>query len=225
MIIHGRRIRQRPGFADAPVTYSLIAIAVALYLMSRVQPALWADIADRLAMWNLGIAEGEWWRMLTVVFLHGGLLHVAFNSLLLYQLGLQLERQVGSVRYAVMFFATAIAGSAAAFFLGKPGDVGVGMSGAVFGIVGVWLASGYRHRNTAQGRRILDQLTGLVLLNAIVPFVVPRVSWQAHLGGLAGGFLLGQMWSALGRSGWSTAAAQLVSGVLAAALLVVATQL
>lgn len=224
-VIHGRRIRSRPTFQQAPVTFLLIGVAAAFFLMSFVQRALWNDLFDRLAMWNLGVAEGEWWRMFTLVFLHAGLIHVGFNSLLLYQLGVQLERQTGSTRYLILFFATAATGSVLAFHLGDPGDVGIGMSGAVFGVVGVWLASGFRHRRTAQGRMILDQLTGLIVLNAIVPFVIPNVSWQGHLGGLVGGFAIGQMWSAIGRLGSSLRWLQPVSGLLVAALAVFSTQL
>lgn len=99
------------------------------------------------------------------------------------------------------------------------------MSGAVFGVVGVWLASGFRHRKTAQGRMILDQLTGLVVLNAIVPFVLPAVSWQAHLGGLAAGFALGQIWAAFGRATDNPKALQVLSGLAMTVLAVVSTQL
>lgn len=224
-VIHGRRIRSRPAFQQAPVTFLLIGAAAALFLMSFVQRDLWSELADRLAMWNLAVAEGEWWRMFTLVFFHAGLIHVGFNSLLLYQLGVQLERQTGSVRYLILFFATAAAGSALAFHLGSPGDVGIGMSGAVFGVVGVWLASGFRHRRTAQGRMILDQLTGLIVLNAIVPFVIPNVSWQGHLGGLVGGFVIGQVWSAIGRLGSSLRWLQPASGLVLAVLVVLSTRL
>lgn len=197
-VIHGRHLR-RQAFFGAPVTTAIIAAAATIQLMSWVQPGLWVSLFERMAMANFLIAQGEWWRMFTVVLLHAGLIHVGFNSLLLYQLGVALERQIGSVRFALAFLSTAATGSAFAFLLGDPDDVGVGMSGAVFGIVGVWLASGYRHRNTVQGRYVLDQMKGLVVLNAIVPFIIPQVSWQAHLGGLVGGFVIGQVWSVIGR--------------------------
>ncbi len=225
MIVDRSNLRRRPSFGEAPVTYLLIAAAVAVVLMSWVQPGLHAELEVRLAMWNRQVAAGEWWRMFSVVLLHAGVIHIAFNGLLLYQLGIQLERQLGPIRYAVMFFSTAAVGSAFAFHLGSPNDFGVGMSGAVFGVVGVWLASGFRHRRTAQGRMILDQLTGLVILNAIVPFVFPAVSWQAHLGGLVAGMAVGQMWSAFGRSSGNVKVLQIISGVGVAVLAVISTQL
>lgn len=201
---------------------AIIAGAAVFQLMFWTRPELWGVLFTHLAMNNFMIAEGEWWRMFTVVLLHAGLMHVAFNSLLLYQLGTALERQIGSVRLFMAFLVSAAWGSAWAFLLGDPGDIGVGMSGAVFGVVGIWLASGLRHRHTRQGRYVLDQMRGLIVLNAVVPFVLPQVSWQAHLGGLVGGFLLGQTWAKT--RGERAVAAHMVIALGLMALAVAATR-
>jgi rhomboid protease GluP len=193
-VVDARRATARPGFSTAPVTFSIIAAAVAVQVVEFVAPQLWATLFETLAMWPPGVRAGEWWRMISVVLLHSGLLHIGFNMLITYQLGPVIERQMGSVPYALLFAGSAAAGSAFAVFLG-PDAAGVGASGAVFGLVGAWLAAAVRRRATAWGREMIRQMGGLLLLNAAIPFFVPRVSWQAHLGGLIAGFLVGWVWT------------------------------
>lgn len=194
-MISARQLTARPSFATAPVTFSIIAIAAVIQVIDFVAPALWATLFENLAMWPPGVAAGEWWRLITVVTLHAGLLHIGFNMLITYQLGPQLERQLGSLSYLSLFLASAAAGSSFAFFLGPEFSAGVGASGAVFGLVGAWLAPAVRRRTTAWGRQLLNQLGGLLIINAAIPFFVRNVSWQAHLGGLIAGFVIGWAWT------------------------------
>ena len=74
-------------------------------------------------------------------------------------------------------------------------DIAVGASGAIFGLFGIWLSWALHRRNTIQGRALLGQLVFLLLINAAIPFVFRTVSWQAHLGGLIAGFVIGEIWS------------------------------
>jgi membrane associated rhomboid family serine protease len=71
----------------------------------------------------------------------------------------------------------------------------VGASGAIFGLFGVWLNWAVRRRNTLQGRALLRNIGVLLLINAVIPFIVPGIAWQAHLGGLIAGFAIGEAWS------------------------------
>jgi membrane associated rhomboid family serine protease len=194
-VIRAQDLRRSSSFASAPATYGIIAAAGIIQLLAYVAPALWADLFQALAMWPPGVANGEWWRMVTVILLHGGLIHVGFNMLITYQLGPQIERELGSWSFLTMFLATAAAGSAFAFWLG-PDVPGVGASGAVFGLVGTWLASAFRRRETRAGRAVMRQLGGLLVLNAAVPFFIPNVAWEAHVGGLVGGLIVGWFWTA-----------------------------
>ena len=213
--------RRRPAFRDAPVTFTIIVIAVAIQVIGWIARPLWEELFVAMAMWPPGVADGEWWRMLTVVILHAGLLHVGFNMLITYQLGPQIERELGSWSFLTLFLATAAGGSAFAYFFG-PDVPGVGASGAVFGLVGTWLASALRRRSTASGRAMLNQLGGLLLLNAAVPFILPNVAWQAHLGGLLAGFVIGWAWT------WKpitrNAVARVLVGVAMLAVSIVPTQ-
>lgn len=198
--------------AATPVTMAIIGVTVAIHLMQYAMRDVWLDLVETLGMWNVAVAAGEWWRMLTVVLVHANLMHIAFNMLALYSLGPQIERELGGVRLGALYVASAAGGSAFAFLLGSPNDFGVGASGAIFGLFGVWLASAFRRRNTRYGRYLLGQLGGILAINAAIPFFVRSVSWQAHLGGLIAGFLIGQIWTRT--SGKSAYAVHLASAAV-----------
>ncbi len=181
----------RPSSETAPLTFGFIGVAVAIHVLSLFAPAVWADIADRLALFNILALQGEWYRMFSVTLLHASLTHILFNMYALYLLGPGIEMRVGRVRYGLLFLAAAGAGSALAILLGSPGDVGVGASGGVFGLFGVWAVSAFQQRNTRRGRAQFNAILFNLAINAAIPLFVPRVSWQAHLGGFLAGLAFG----------------------------------
>jgi rhomboid protease GluP len=175
-----------------------MGVTVAIAALRFLSVSAWEPIFQATALANLLVANGEWWRMFTVVLVHaGGITHILFNMWALYTLGPQIEREVGAGPFLALYLSTAAAGSAFAFHLGDLSDVSVGASGAIFGLFGIWLASAVRRRNTRVGRAILNQLGFLLLINAAIPFFIRNVSWQGHLGGLVAGFALGWTWSQL----------------------------
>ena len=134
----------------------------------------------------VGVANGEWYRLITGGFLHAGLLHVAMNMFALWILGSQLERVMGAVRFSVVYMASLLTGSLGVMIL-SPHDVTVGASGAIFGLFGFALAYQLGHRiNIMQ-----SGLGPVLLINLAFTFGVPGISIGGHLGGLAGGFLCG----------------------------------
>ena len=180
--------------SSAPVTTGIIAVTIGIHLLGWLWPPLQSELFERFAMANWLVAEGEWWRMLTVTLLHAGFLHVAFNMVALYNLGPQVERKLGPLRFGLLWAACAVAGSAFSFLLGDPDAVAVGASGAVFGLFGVWLSFAVRQRSTPWGRHLMSQLGFWLLVNAALPLIVPNLAWEAHLGGLLAGFGLGYIW-------------------------------
>lgn len=183
------------GRSGAPLTFGFIGVAVAIQLLQFIAPGVWSTLADQLALFNGRVMfDGEWYRMFTVVLLHGGITHILFNMYALYILGPQLEMQLGKVRYASLFLATAAAGSALAIVLGGPGDVGVGASGALFGFFGVFAAGAFLNRHTRMGRAQLNTIGLNLLINALIPLYVPQVSWEAHLGGFIAGLAFGAVY-------------------------------
>jgi membrane associated rhomboid family serine protease len=132
-----------------------------------------------------GVAHGEWWRLVTSMFLHANFLHIATNMYSLYFAGTILEHVIGRWRFALLYFAAGIAGSAGAL-LWSPEVPSLGASGAIFGILGALFVL-ERRGNIATG----GQIAGLIVLNLIITFALSSyISVGAHVGGLIGGLVL-----------------------------------
>jgi membrane associated rhomboid family serine protease len=131
---------------------------------------------------------GEWWRIITGGFLHGGLLHIAVNMISLWSLGRFVEYAVGSVRMLIIYMVSLVASGLGVVFLSAPFVPTVGASGAIFGLFGALFAVGLKLGKP--GMELVKANTGILVLNLIITFAVPSISWQAHLAGLFAGFLL-----------------------------------
>jgi membrane associated rhomboid family serine protease len=177
----------------APATMIFIGLAVVFFVMGAL--GFREDLVRIFAQINPLIEEGEWWRIFTVVLLHGSITHLVFNMWALYVLGPQIERGVGTWPFVTLFLASAGVGGVFAFYLGGADDIAVGASGAIFGLFGIWLSWALHRRNTTYGRAVLTQLLFLLAINAAIPFIFRNISWQAHLGGLIAGFVIGEIWS------------------------------
>jgi membrane associated rhomboid family serine protease len=171
-----------------------IAMSVSFYLLTSFG-AFGQQIIDALAQDNQAVAAGEWWRIFTVVLLHGSITHLLFNMWALWVLGPQVERGVGTWPFVSLYLAAAAVGGMFAYYFGGPNDFGVGASGAIFGLFGIWLSWALHRRSTTYGRAVLNQLGFLLLINAAMPFIFPGISWQAHLGGLIAGLVIGEIWA------------------------------
>ncbi len=140
------------------------------------------------------VLDGEWWRLITPIFLHFGLQHILFNSLALLVFGMQLEQWFGGKRFVAIFFLTGIAGNLVTLLATtQDGAISAGASGAIFGILGASLAFFYRNRNNlgAYGQSALRNMVINAGLNLAFTFGVPGISITAHLGGLVAGLFLG----------------------------------
>jgi rhomboid protease GluP len=172
----------------APVT---VALLVAIAIGYGLQLALGDTLIQHGANFGPAIRAGEYYRLVTSMFLHGGLLHLALNGWALYQLGALFELLVGSPRMLLVYFVTGIAGSlVSAWFSQVPS---VGASGAIFGLLGALIAFLLRRRGalTPQGKSILMQLVFWAVINVFFGFSTPGIDNSAHLGGCAAGLLLG----------------------------------
>lgn len=143
-------------------------------------------LLGRLSLYGPAVANGEWYRIITAGFVHYGLLHIAFNMLLLYQFGRLLEGVLGRVRFLALYMAALIAGSFGALLV-TPNAVTGGASGAVFGVLGA-TAVAFRQRGVSVWQ---TGIGALIAINLLLTFVVPGISIGGHLGGLAAGTLLG----------------------------------
>lgn len=176
-----RRVRRVTAAASATVTKVLTGALVAIFVLQQTGAFL---ITQRGLTFGPLVAEGEWWRLATGGFLHGGFLHIAFNGYLLYQLGRMIEPVVGRSRFLAVYTA-GLAGGAAGVMLLAWDQPTLGASGAVFGLMGAAMIL-LRRRGINPWQ---TQIGTLVMLNLVITFVVPRISIGGHLGGLAGGAL------------------------------------
>lgn len=205
--VAARARRMTLGGTAGLVTKTLVGLNVGIYLVQLAMGAGFdADsgwIFTHLALIGdavystgepAGVANGEWWRILTATFLHYGPIHLALNMLALWWFGPSLEEVLGRVRFALLYLVGGLAGSAGAL-LWTPDSVTVGASGAIFGIFG---AAFILER---QGVAVFGgaALT-IIAVNLVFTLFIPGVSIGGHLGGLAGGAAGMLAMSSFGRS-------------------------
>ncbi|WP_392965161.1 rhomboid family intramembrane serine protease [Streptomyces sp. LN245] len=175
------------------VTKVLIGLNLALYL---VQVSVGDSFTDRFDLFGRallsgevqGVAEGQWYRMLTSMFLHApdNPTHIIFNMLSLWWIGGPLEAALGRARYITLYFVSGLAGSALTYLLAGPNQPSLGASGAIFGLFG---ATAVLMRRLNYDMR---PVIGLLVVNLIISFSPGfNIAWQAHVGGLIGGVVVG----------------------------------
>jgi membrane associated rhomboid family serine protease len=180
--------RAAGGGMNAPVTRLLIALNVAIYLVTAVQgnglnnPG--GSLFFKWVLFGPYVGHGDWWRLVTAMFLHGSILHIGFNMFALWVIGSPVEVYLGRERYIGLYLVSGLAGSAGAL-VQTPVTPVVGASGAIFGILGAMLILEYQ----ATGRLAGNAMTWIVI-NLVLGFAIPNVSWGGHVGGLIGGILV-----------------------------------
>nr|WP_256521682.1 rhomboid family intramembrane serine protease [Halobacillus sp. A5] len=149
-----------------------------------------ATLIEFGAKYNPEILKGEWWRIITSMFLHIGIVHLLMNMLALFYLGIAVEKIYGSYRFVLIFFLAGIFGGTASFMLNP--NIAAGASGAIFGLFGALLYFGLNKK------RVFFQTMGYNLLtiigiNLAFGIIVPQIDNGAHVGGLIGGFIASMM--------------------------------
>ena len=190
------RVRGLPGQGRPVATLTLLGLNTVLLLVSALLSGSGFGLLDpapralcRLGALNAAaIAEsGQWWRLLTVMVLHGGLLHWAFNSWALWAFGPTLENLLGWVRFLALYVGAGFAGAAASFAFNHT-ELGVGASGAIFGLLGALVAFFFRRRQ-AGGAVPLQNLLLVLLLNLFIASRNPQIDNLAHIGGFLAGLV------------------------------------
>ncbi|RFA36406.1 rhomboid family intramembrane serine protease [Virgibacillus dokdonensis] len=177
------------SFGKPRLTYIILALCVSLFLLLE-----WNGGSENIetlkqfgAKYNPAIIEnGEWWRIISSMFLHIGLLHLVMNMIAVYYLGTLVERIYGSIRFLIIYFLAGIGGGIASFAFSA--NIAAGASGALFGLFGALLFFGLHHR------RVFFQTIGsnvllLIGINIVFGFSIPAIDNGAHLGGLVAGFI------------------------------------
>ena len=170
------------------VTYVLIGVTVLMYLGQMLGQSITGG--DILAIYgakiNSAILQGEIWRFITPMFLHGSILHIGFNMYALYSLGTALERHYGNGRFAALYFLSGFAGNVISFVLSKSASYGA--STAVFGLVAAEIVFIWKNKRLFRNARAaLVNTIGIVVINLFI-VLSPGIDNWGHLGGLLGGF-------------------------------------
>jgi membrane associated rhomboid family serine protease len=190
--IRPRPVRRASGVAlasgSAPVTRALIAINVAVYLITASQGggfnAPGGSLFNKWILYGPLVAHGDWWRLVTAMFLHASVIHIGFNMFALYFIGTPVEQYLGKARYLGLYLVSGLAGSAGGL-LQSPHTPILGASGAIFGILGALLILEWQ----VTGRLAGNAMTWIVI-NLAISFAIPNISWGGHVGGLIGGILI-----------------------------------
>jgi membrane associated rhomboid family serine protease len=189
---------RRHYFRRAPAVFTLILLNAAAFLFE----ISFGDWNDPEVLHQIGalepyavVVQGEYWRLFTALFLHGGFAHLLFNVFALYVLGPPLERSIGAVRFSLCYLIAGLASSAGVVLLTVIGLVQVsqlvGASGCIMGIVGAWAGFLLRHRHAPHAKQRLANIFMIIVIQTAFDLSTPQVSMAAHLCGLIAGFFLG----------------------------------
>ena len=195
---------------SAPITKALIAINVAVYLITAEQGAgvnapggtlfnKFILLGANPGFFGLGdlAHDHQWYRLVTAMFLHGSLLHIGFNMWALWVIGTPVEQYLGRARYLGLYFVSGLAGSAGGL-LQAVHTPELGASGAVFGVLGAMAVLEWQNTGRVAGNAMT-----WILINLVISFTIPNISWGAHIGGAIGGAVI-----TLGYAHWRGGRAQ-----------------
>lgn len=169
------------------ITYILIAINIVAYVFGIFFTNYDAYI-NVFGIHGDSIRAGQIYRLLTGIFIHSGITHIAFNCYALYVIGSQLESFFGKWKYTIIYLFSGLIGGLFSMTFGG-NYISVGASGAIFGLMGSLLYFGYHYR-VYLGNVVKSQILPLVLTNLLIGFIVPGIDNYAHIGGLIGGALI-----------------------------------
>ena len=188
----------RSQLRSAPAVFVLILVNVLVFLYQLSV----GDLNDPDVLHRIGalepeavVVQGEYWRLFTALFLHGGFLHLGFNLFALYILGPPLERSIGTTRFLACYLISGLASGAGIVALNRMGLVGdarvIGASGCIMGVVGAWAGFLLRHHHTPFAKQRLANIGLIIAIQIAFDVFTPEVSMSSHMFGLVAGFLLG----------------------------------
>jgi membrane associated rhomboid family serine protease len=192
----GRRARRLA--ATSVTTLMLVAIA-AMFVVELVlsgggavglQPS-GQTLYDLGALHPRSIAAGQWWRLLTAMFLHASLIHILFNTWALYLFGQFVEAHFGRAMFLVIYFVSGFLASVTSYSFGPVCQVGVGASGAIVGLLGAFIVYNFRRRELALAQANLRWALTIIAINVVFGLAIANIDNWAHGGGLVAGMLVG----------------------------------
>lgn len=173
-----------------PIVSLIISIHILLYLATAVPVFPSRYLFEQLSGVNLFIVNGEYWRIVTPIFMHGGFAHMLFNSFSLVLFGPALEQLLGRTKFILLYLATGIAANIATLILEPLTYTHVGSSGAIFGLFGFYISI-IIFRKAMLSRENSQTIMTIAIIGVIMTFVQSNINITAHIFGLLAGFLIG----------------------------------
>jgi membrane associated rhomboid family serine protease len=170
--------RAKPAGGKPIVTYVLIALNVVMFILQKATDEVFRQFvlqADVVAYYD------QYYRLVTSGFLHAGITHILFNMVALYFTGPALERLLGPARFVGLYALSLLGGSVLVYLLTPVNQSTLGASGAIFGLFGAAFVLARKLDLDVRG------IVGLIVINLVITFVAPGISWQGHVGGLLTG--------------------------------------
>jgi len=189
------------SFKEYKLTYSIIAVNMVLYMLSAFfsQDIVDMDmqtLVDMGALYGpLVVLKGEWWRLFTAMFLHGGMTHILMNMFSLYLIGRGVEVYFEKKAYVSIYLFSGLIGGLASLYM-HPNSVGIGASGAIFGVFGALAGFFLAHRDkiASHSKAFMKDFAVVLGINLILGLSIPSIDVSAHIGGLVigliGGFVI-----------------------------------
>lgn len=185
--------RAKQNKINSYATYTLIGINVFMFIISIIlNGGNIIDINNYVlvmlgAKYNTAIIQGQWFRLLTCTFLHGGLVHIAANMYSLYSIGPLVESLYGKYKYIFMYLTAGIVSSLFSFLFST--SISIGASGSIFGLLGIVLVFALKNKKSL-GKKFLMDVSSVIVVNLLIGFSLPGIDNFAHLGGLITGIFL-----------------------------------
>jgi rhomboid protease GluP len=184
----------------------LVAIAIVFVIELIIGGVGGAGAPSARALVDMGalvpvlVHAGQWWRLITVMFLHASILHIALNAWALWLFGQYVETTFGSGRFLLIYFVSGFLASVTSYTFGNPCAVGVGASGAIVGLLGAFIAYNFRRRHLAVSQAYLRWAALIIVINILFGAAIANVDNWAHGGGLVAGIFAGTFAEGVGPS-------------------------
>lgn len=179
--------------SNAYVTWTLLVLTIGVYLVEVLAGG--SQNSNTLmtmgAMTNVSIQTGDWWRLITPIFLHLSVFHIFMNGFTLLYVGQILEPMIGHWRFLTIYLLSGITGNLASFAFGSDNTISVGASTSIFGLFAAFLALEFIYRENRFMTEIGKSFLGLIVVNLLLDLLMPSINIWGHLGGALGGLFLG----------------------------------
>ncbi|MFV0561437.1 MAG: rhomboid family intramembrane serine protease [Enterococcus sp.] len=201
-------------------TYTFLGIQTVVFLLMYLFPSL--SIEQTGSMFGPYVAiYHEYWRFITPIFIHFGLMHFAVNSVVLYFMGTQIEEIYGHWRFFTIYIASGILGNLASFAMNQAGTISAGSSTALFGLFGAFLVLGAHFKSNPAIQNMVRQFALFVGLSFLFGFFDSSIDIWGHIGGILGGLLLGNIVALPQQRGNYSVHPRIISGLIFLFLVVI----